>query len=293
MGTDLDNTSTLRLRTISTLTPVSEPRIAHRGCSTSGSRAVDVTTLPRLKTVTAAVTPLPTAPSSAPKSPRKWLGLYALKPWYTRRLTPIVNIAVARRISPDVFTVAGVVAAGLAGTAVALGWWPLAGLFLALRLAGANLDGAVARARGISRPWGFVVNEVGDRASDLVTFAGLAVWAARQHGPGLHWLSWPVIMVLLAALAATLPTFASLAAAGAGASRRNGGPLGKTERCLFVLLATAFPIILPVVSTQLINGSLITTVLRLRAAHRELAAKRQDEQPAEAITQKLVGVLAS
>ena len=293
VSTDLDNAATLRLQSISMLTPLSEPRIAHRGRYASGSRALatsDTTTLPRLKVVTAPV-PLPTPSNSAP-APRKWLGLYALKPWYTRRLTPIVNIAVARRISPDVFTAAGVVAAGAAGVAVALGWWPLAALFLALRLAGANLDGAVARARGVSRPWGFVVNEIGDRASDLLTFAGLAVWAAQQRGPGLHFLSWPVIMVLVAALAATLPTFASLAAAGAGASRRNGGPLGKTERCLFVALATAFPVILPVVATQIVNGSLITAALRLRAAHRELVAKRQDEQPGEA-TEKLVGVLAS
>ncbi|OBA68991.1 CDP-alcohol phosphatidyltransferase [Mycobacterium sp. 1554424.7] len=223
---------------------------------------------------------------TASKAPRKWQGLYALKPWYTRRLTPIVNVAVRRHISPDVFTVLGVLAAGAAGVTVALGWWPLAALFLALRLAGANLDGAVARARGVSRPWGFVVNEIGDRASDLLTFAGLAVWAARQRGPGLHWLSWPVLMVLVAALAATLPTFASLAGAAAGAPRRNGGPLGKTERCLFVLLATAFPVILPVVCTQLVNGSLITAALRLRAAHRELAAKRQDGPAAEA-TQEL------
>jgi CDP-diacylglycerol---glycerol-3-phosphate 3-phosphatidyltransferase len=295
VSTDLDNAPTLRGRSISTLTPVSEPRIAHRGCYTSGWRALaapDTATLPsRIKVVTGAVTSLPTASNDAPASPRRWQGLYALKPWYTRRLTPVVNFAVARRISPDVFTVAGVLAAGLAGAAVALGWWPLAALFLALRLAGANLDGAVARTGGVSRPWGFVVNEIGDRASDLLTFAGLAVWAARQRGPGLHWLSWPVIMVLVAALAATLPTFASLAAAGAGAARRNGGPLGKTERCLFVVLATAFPIILPVVSTQIVNGSLITAALRLRAAHRELAAKR-NEQPAET-AQKLVAVLAS
>jgi CDP-diacylglycerol---glycerol-3-phosphate 3-phosphatidyltransferase len=205
-------------------------------------------------------------------------GLYALKPWYTRRLTPIVNAAVEHQVSPDVFTAAGMVAAGAAGVVVALGWWPLAALFLALRLAGANLDGAVARARGVSRPWGFVVNEIGDRTSDLLTFAGLAVWAARQHGPGLHWLSWPVIQVLAAALAATLPTFASLAAAAAGAQRRNGGPLGKTERCLFVLVATAFPVIMPLLLMQIVNGSLITTVLRLRAARRELVAQRQDEQ---------------
>ncbi|WP_241524176.1 CDP-alcohol phosphatidyltransferase family protein [Mycobacterium paraense] len=276
MSTDLDNAPTLRTRSIGALTPTSEPRIAHRGCYTTGSRALAATdTLPRVQVVGAAVVPLPAA--SVERASRKWQGLYALKPWYTRRLTPILNVAVERRLSPDVFTAAGVVAAGAAGATVALGWWPLAALFLALRLAGANLDGAVARARGVSRPWGFVLNEIGDRTSDLLTFAGLAVWAARQRGPGLHFLSWPVVLVLVAALAATLPTFASLAAAAAGAQRRNGGPLGKTERCLFVLLATAFPVILPVVCTQLVNGSLITATLRLRAARRELAAKQRGE----------------
>ena len=205
------------------------------------------------------------------------IGLYALKPWYTRRLTPILNAAVAHNVSPDVFTAAGVVAAGAAGATIALGWWPLAALFLALRLAGANLDGAVARARGVSRPWGFVVNEIGDRASDLLTFAGLAVFAARLHGPGFNWLSWSVLQVLAAALAATLPTFASLAAAAAGATRRNGGPLGKTERCVFVVLATAIPFIMPVLLMQLVNGSILTTVLRLRAARRELAQKQEQE----------------
>lgn len=210
-------------------------------------------------------------------------GLYALKPWFTRRLTVIVNAAVARQVSPDVFTIAGVVAAGAAGAAVAFGCWPLAAVFMVLRLAGANLDGAVARARGVSRPWGFVVNEIGDRAADLLAFAGLAVWAAQQRGPGLNWLSWPVFQVVVAALAATLPTFASLAAAGAGATRRNGGPLGKTERCLFVVLATAFPVIMPFLLGQLVNGSLITTVLRLRAARRELTAQRASEPIADVV----------
>jgi CDP-diacylglycerol--glycerol-3-phosphate 3-phosphatidyltransferase len=204
-------------------------------------------------------------------------GLYALKPWFTGRLTPIIDTAVARRVSPDVFTAAGVAAAGAAGFAIAFGWWPLAAVFMVLRLAGANLDGAVARARGVSRPWGFVVNELGDRTADLLAFAGLAVWAARQHGPGLNWLSWPVLQVLLAALAATLPTFASLAVAAAGLTRRNGGPLGKTERCLFLVLATVFPVIMPILLTQLVNGSVLTTVLRLRAAHRELKAQRTQE----------------
>jgi CDP-diacylglycerol---glycerol-3-phosphate 3-phosphatidyltransferase len=204
-------------------------------------------------------------------------GLYALKPWYTRRLRVFIDRAAVRGTSPDVFTVIGVAGALAAAVSIASGWWPLSVLFLAVRLGGANLDGAVARARNVCRPWGFVLNEIGDRASDLLMFAGLTVWAAHQGGPGLNWLSWPVIWVLVAALAATLPTFASLAAAGAGATRRNGGPFGKTERCLAAIVAAAVPAAIPWVCVVIVVGSLLTAGQRLAAAHRELAAQAHPE----------------
>jgi len=109
-------------------------------------------------------------------------GLYALKPWYTRRLTVLVDAAVSRETSPDVFTGLGVLAALLAALSTWRGWWLVAGVLLAARLAGANLDGAVARARGVSRPWGFVLNEIGDRTSDLLMYAG---WPPSLRGsPG-------------------------------------------------------------------------------------------------------------
>jgi CDP-diacylglycerol--glycerol-3-phosphate 3-phosphatidyltransferase len=197
-------------------------------------------------------------------------GLYALKPWYTQRLQVVLRRAETHGTSPDVFTTIGILGAAAAAVSIAAGWWPLAGLFLGVRLAGANLDGAVARARKVCRPWGFALNEIGDRASDLLMFAGLAVLAASQAGPGMNWLSWPVMWVLVAALAATLPTFASLAAAGAGATRRNGGPFGKTERCLAAIVVAAIPAAIPMVGAMIVIGSLMTAGLRLAAAHREL-----------------------
>ncbi len=197
--------------------------------------------------------------------------LYALKPWYTRRLRLLVDGAVARGTSPDVFTVLGVVSAALAGVAVALGWWPAALVLLAGRLAGANLDGAVARARGVSRPWGFVLNEVGDRTSDLLVLAGMAVLAVRSDAGAVAGLT-PLGWVLVAAVAATLPTFVSLAGAGAGAARLNGGPLGKTERCALAVLAAAVPAWLPWVALVLVVGSLLTALLRARRIHALLTA---------------------
>lgn len=189
-------------------------------------------------------------------------GLYALKPWYTRRLSVVLRGAVSRGTSPDAFTALGVGCAALAVPALAYGVWPLALLLLAGRLAGANLDGAVARARGVSRPYGFVLNELGDRAGDVLLFAGLAWLAVRADQP--LWL------VLLAGAAAHLPTFVSLSAAGAGGTRRNGGPLGKTERCALAVLACALPGRLPVLCVVLVAGSLVTAALRLQATHREL-----------------------
>lgn len=192
-------------------------------------------------------------------------GLYALKPWYTRRLDGVVRWAVDRDVSPDVFTWLGVVSAALAAVAIAIGAWPLALVLLAGRLAGANLDGAVARARGVSRPWGFVVNELGDRAGDLLMFVGLAVLLGRlQGGAGL-------VFVLVAAVVATLPTFVSLAGAGAGAPRINGGPFGKTERCLVVVVLAAAPGLSPILLPVMIGLSLVTVATRLRELRRVLA----------------------
>lgn len=193
-------------------------------------------------------------------------GLYALKPWYSRRLDRIVRWAVDRGISPDVFTVIGILGAVLAACCIAYGWWLAALAMLAVRLGGANLDGAVARARGVSRPWGFVLNEIGDRSSDLIAFGGLFALAARTDGA----TSTSAILVLAAAVAATLPTTASLAATGAGVARRNGGPFGKTERCLALVVATAFPAWIVWVCGVVVAGSILTAALRLRAAHREL-----------------------
>src|ERR1700738_3526528 len=70
-------------------------------------------------------------PTTSPRA-RQMNGLYALKPWFTRRLTPILDAPVAHNVSPDAFTAAGVVAAGAAGVAIAFGCWTLAALLLVL-----------------------------------------------------------------------------------------------------------------------------------------------------------------
>lgn len=105
-------------------------------------------------------------------------------------------------------------------------------------------------------------------------YAGLVSLAARTSG---GWSSTSVTLTLCAAAAAALPTFASLASAAAGVPRRNGGPLGKTERCVLALIATGLPGLLPWLSSLVVLGSVLTAGLRLRAAHRDLVARDASE----------------
>ncbi|MFF1731035.1 CDP-alcohol phosphatidyltransferase family protein [Streptomyces sp. NPDC058247] len=179
-------------------------------------------------------------------------GLYALKPWYADRLSGLRRALAARQVSPDTLTAAGVGCA--AGAAAALAWLPapLAALpvavLLAARLAFANLDGALARDTGRTTRRGALLNELGDRTGDLLVIAGFLPLA-------------PLWLVAAAAFASTLPSWISLAGAAAGAPRRNGGPVGKTERCLLAVVAAASGWAVPVLAV-VAAGSAVTAVLR-------------------------------
>lgn len=181
-------------------------------------------------------------------------GLYALKPWYAARLGRLRHGLVRRRVSPHAVTVAGILAGAGAGTLL---WLRPPGIvtglgvtaLLAARLACANLDGGVARESGRSTRFGAVLNEVGDRVAELAVLAGLLATA-------------PVALVALAALAASAPSWVSLAGAAAGSVRLQGGPVGKTERCV-LLAAIAFTGWAVPLLAVLAAGSAVTALVRL------------------------------
>lgn len=181
-------------------------------------------------------------------------GLYSFKSWYAGRLAPVRRFLVASRVPPAAITGAGVVSGGGAGAVLALlRPGPVAGVvvaaLLAARLACANLDGGVARDGDRATSFGSVLNEVGDRGAELLALAGCLALA-------------PAFLVAAAALAATLPSWVSLAGAAAGLGRIQGGPAGKTERCLLLALLAflGYPVVL---LSVLLCGSLLTAAVRL------------------------------
>jgi CDP-diacylglycerol--glycerol-3-phosphate 3-phosphatidyltransferase len=181
-------------------------------------------------------------------------GLYSFKSWYAGRLAPVRRRLVTAGVPPWAITLAGIGFGGGAGLALALLRPGLVAgvvvaVLLAARLGCANLDGGVAREGNRATPFGSVLNELGDRGAELAALAGCLAFA-------------PPALVLAAALAATLPSWVALAGAAAGLGRVQGGPVGKTERCLLLALLAllGFPVVLLAV---LAAGSLLTAAVRV------------------------------
>lgn len=182
-------------------------------------------------------------------------GLYALKPWYAGVLGGVRGVLLRHGVSPDAVTAAGVGFGALAGVVLAFvapPWLaaPLVVLLLAARLAAANLDGTLAREQGRTSRWGAIVNELGDRAAELAVLAGCFALA-------------PAWVVLVAMLGASAPSWVALAGASSGAPRINGGPVGKTERCVLLAVLAAVPWHATPILLVIAAGSVVTAGIRL------------------------------
>lgn len=175
-----------------------------------------------------------------------------------------MSISLRLNISPDFFTLLNIIFGIMAGFAVTwLNVW-LVLLFVVLRLAAANLDGALARAKvvltktSVSKS-GFAKNEIGDRLADFGMLSGLLFLSDPKQAATV------ALMVIVAAT----PTLVSLIAVRRGIKRINGGPLGKTERCLAVVIIVGLANItgeiqqcVYVGSVVILLGSLVTAWMR-------------------------------
>jgi CDP-diacylglycerol--glycerol-3-phosphate 3-phosphatidyltransferase len=106
------------------------------------------------------------------------LGIHA-RPQINRVTEPIARRLAAMGVTPDALTIIGTL--GVAGGA--LGFYPrgefLVGTLVITAFVFSDLmDGAVARVRGTSGPWGAFLDSTLDRVGDGAVFGALALWYA-------------------------------------------------------------------------------------------------------------------
>ncbi|MBD2103434.1 CDP-alcohol phosphatidyltransferase family protein [Leptolyngbya sp. FACHB-261] len=159
-------------------------------------------------------------------------GIYALKPAFRNALRPLLKLLWP--VHPDVLTWSAIGLSGLLGLALHWGQsWLLAVPLLALLRTVLNaLDGLLAVETGKARPAGEVINELGDRVSDLLVLSGLWRWV----DPWL-WASVTVTVLLV--------SYIGILGKALGKGRQYSGPLGKADRLLLISIGALLSLYWP------------------------------------------------
>lgn len=151
-----------------------------------------------------------------------------------QRVLGPLGAALARRgVNPNIVTAVG--AAGVSASALVL--YPRGDLFwgsfaITMFVLTDMVDGALARARGITGPWGAFLDSSLDRVSDAAVFSGLIWWfAGRGDQAVLAGLS------VFCLVAGTMVSYARARAEGLGL-RGDVGIAERTERLIVILIAT-------------------------------------------------------
>jgi phosphatidylglycerophosphate synthase len=201
------------------------------------------------------------------------------------RWTAVLAVRICLRwgIHPDAISYLSIVAAGAAGLCFwGASWKPwlliIGPLFCYVRLWMNMLDGMVAIAAGKASWRGEILNDLPDRISDVLIFAGVAHsgWCATPSG------YWVAIMALLTA-------YVGMFGQAVGVKRQFGGMMSKPWRMVtlhagaWVTLAMlwwngehirfAALTVLDWTCLIIIVGCIQTIVVRLRSVFRALAAR--------------------
>ena len=181
-------------------------------------------------------------------------GIYALKPWFVRRLRSLEDVFVEHRVGPNSITIGAVVVGSAAGAAIAGGAAP-----------DRSLVWLAVLPLGVIR---LALNELGDRACDLAMFGPLISVG-------------PVWLVMATVAAMTLTSTAGVMALAVTGRRDTSGPMGKADRVLLLgvaALIAAFvdsdvPFVIAMVAVIL--GCTATVSMRLGRFPKEAGDVRQ------------------
>jgi CDP-diacylglycerol--glycerol-3-phosphate 3-phosphatidyltransferase len=152
----------------------------------------------------------------------------------SRALAPMGASLARAGISPDAVTVAGTTGA-VAGALVFFtrGWFFAGTLIIWFFVMLDLVDGAVARARGASTPFGAVLDSTCDRVADAAVFGALAWWFAGAGGYSRPLLAASLLCLVLGSLTSYIRARAE--ALGMSASV---GIAERAERLIIVLVGT-------------------------------------------------------
>lgn len=189
----------------------------------------------------------------------------------SRALQPFAARLARAGLRPDVVTVVGTVGAVAAAvTLLARGELFVGAAVITVFVLFDLIDGALARARGTSSPFGAVLDSTCDRIADAAIFGALVWWFSGTGD------SRPLMLAALLCLAlGAVTSYIKARAEGAGMTC-NVGIAERSERLIVVLVGTGLsglgvPYILAGALWLLVAATAVTVVQRMVEVRRQAA----------------------
>lgn len=192
-----------------------------------------------------------------------------------KALQPLGERLARAGVSPNAVTVAGTVGAMAAAVAFfGRGQFFLGTVVITIFVLFDLVDGALARARGTSSPFGAVLDSTCDRIADAAIFGALAWWfAGTGDSPAL------LLAALLCLALSSLTSYVKARAEGVGL-RCDVGIAERAERLIIVLVGTGLdglgvPFVLAAALWLLVAASALTVIQRVLEVRRQAALVTQ------------------
>ncbi|AEH09922.1 MULTISPECIES: phosphatidylinositol phosphate synthase [Frankiaceae] len=191
------------------------------------------------------------------------------RPQIQRVLDPLGERLARSSVSPDAVTIVGTI--GVSGAALGFftrGVFFVGTLVITLFVFSDLLDGLIARARGISSPWGAFLDSASDRVGDGAIFSSLILWYAGDGD------SLPLcVAALISLVAGSITSYVKARAEGLGL-RCDVGFAERGERLLIVLVAAGLyglgvPYLLPAALWFLAGATVLTVTQRVVHVRRQ------------------------
>ena len=171
-------------------------------------------------------------------------------------------------ITPNQITIIGVLVQGAASYLIVIDRLGEAGFVLILAALLDTVDGAVAKALGLTSKFGALLDSTMDRLSDALVFLPIAWLYLADPTSERAEMEWVAALALITVVLSFLVSYTKARAESLG-FECNVGLIERAERLIVVIVALVFSVLLPAALALLALASLVTFFQRLVHVHKQ------------------------
>jgi len=192
---------------------------------------------------------------------------------WDRGMKPVGGFIGRSGVTPNQITLLGVVVQAVVSYLIVRDRLTEAGFVLIAAALLDTVDGAVAKARGLTSKFGAFLDSTMDRLSDALVFLPIAWLYLAEPSAERADQEWVAAVAFAALVLSFLVSYAKARAEGLGFDC-NVGLIERAERLIIMILALVFNDLLPAALVVLALASLVTLVQRMVHVHKQAGADR-------------------